>query len=558
METLLDGIPLERVSTSMTINATAAILLALYVAVARRRGDPRGRALGHGPERHPQGVRGARDLHLPARPVAAAGHRRVRLLRRAASRAGTRSRSPATTSARRGRRRRRSSPSPSRNALEYVRAARAAGLDPDALRRAALVLLRLPLRLRRGGGEVPRPRAGCGRGSCRSGSASTNPQAQQLPLPRADGRGHAHRAAARQQRGARGAAGAGRRAGRLPEPAHERQGRGARAAHRGLGAPGAAHAADHRATSRASRTRSTRSAASTRSRRPRTRSSARRCALARPRSRRAGGALRAIERGEIQRGDPGVGLPPPAAGGDGRARDRGREPLPRTTARRAPVEHPAHRPRRSSARRSSACARCGRGAPPEAWARLARRARERGALGREPGARRSSTPCWPGPRWARSRAGCAACSASTGRRSSCEPRPAALPPASGGGGRARLPAAHDLPDARGQRLRARGRACSGARHPGGVCAPRRVARAARRRWRSRCGAGPGSPRRPGPARGACRFLACILIYTNLHDTIGFVNPHDVHDSLVGARPRALRRAARACGRSASSRPRAPS
>jgi len=40
METLLDGIPLDRVSTSMTINATAAILLALYVAVARRRGIP--------------------------------------------------------------------------------------------------------------------------------------------------------------------------------------------------------------------------------------------------------------------------------------------------------------------------------------------------------------------------------------------------------------------------------------------------------------------------------------------------------------------------------------
>jgi methylmalonyl-CoA mutase, N-terminal domain len=40
METLLEGIPLERVSTSMTINATAAILLALYVAVARRRGVP--------------------------------------------------------------------------------------------------------------------------------------------------------------------------------------------------------------------------------------------------------------------------------------------------------------------------------------------------------------------------------------------------------------------------------------------------------------------------------------------------------------------------------------
>ncbi len=38
METLCEGIPLEKVSTSMTINATAAILLCLYVAVAKRQG----------------------------------------------------------------------------------------------------------------------------------------------------------------------------------------------------------------------------------------------------------------------------------------------------------------------------------------------------------------------------------------------------------------------------------------------------------------------------------------------------------------------------------------
>ena len=38
MATLFDGIPLDKVSTSMTINATAIILLALYVAVARRQG----------------------------------------------------------------------------------------------------------------------------------------------------------------------------------------------------------------------------------------------------------------------------------------------------------------------------------------------------------------------------------------------------------------------------------------------------------------------------------------------------------------------------------------
>jgi methylmalonyl-CoA mutase, N-terminal domain len=38
MERLFAGIPLDAISTSMTINATAAILLALYVAVARRTG----------------------------------------------------------------------------------------------------------------------------------------------------------------------------------------------------------------------------------------------------------------------------------------------------------------------------------------------------------------------------------------------------------------------------------------------------------------------------------------------------------------------------------------
>jgi len=38
MEILLDGIPLDKVSTSMTINATAAILMAMYIAVAQKQG----------------------------------------------------------------------------------------------------------------------------------------------------------------------------------------------------------------------------------------------------------------------------------------------------------------------------------------------------------------------------------------------------------------------------------------------------------------------------------------------------------------------------------------
>ena len=38
MEQLFEGIPLDKVSTSMTINATAAILLALYIAVGKKQG----------------------------------------------------------------------------------------------------------------------------------------------------------------------------------------------------------------------------------------------------------------------------------------------------------------------------------------------------------------------------------------------------------------------------------------------------------------------------------------------------------------------------------------
>ena len=46
METLLHGLPLERISTSMTINATASILLALYIAVAKKQGTDIGKLTG--------------------------------------------------------------------------------------------------------------------------------------------------------------------------------------------------------------------------------------------------------------------------------------------------------------------------------------------------------------------------------------------------------------------------------------------------------------------------------------------------------------------------------
>jgi methylmalonyl-CoA mutase N-terminal domain/subunit len=81
MLTLFDGIPLDKVTTSMTINATAAILLALYVAVGKHQGVPR-EARRDRPERYPQGIHRPRDVHLPAQALHAAHRRCLCLLQR--------------------------------------------------------------------------------------------------------------------------------------------------------------------------------------------------------------------------------------------------------------------------------------------------------------------------------------------------------------------------------------------------------------------------------------------------------------------------------------------
>jgi methylmalonyl-CoA mutase N-terminal domain/subunit len=46
MEEMFDGIPLDRVSTSMTINAPAAVLVAMYLVVAEKQGVPAGDVMG--------------------------------------------------------------------------------------------------------------------------------------------------------------------------------------------------------------------------------------------------------------------------------------------------------------------------------------------------------------------------------------------------------------------------------------------------------------------------------------------------------------------------------
>ena len=55
MELLLDGIPLDKVSTSMTINSPAPVIWAMYIASAEKQGRATGSIARDAPERHSQG-----------------------------------------------------------------------------------------------------------------------------------------------------------------------------------------------------------------------------------------------------------------------------------------------------------------------------------------------------------------------------------------------------------------------------------------------------------------------------------------------------------------------
>ncbi len=103
MRQLFDGIPLDQMSVSMTMNGAVLPVLALYIVAAEEQGVARA-ARRHDPERHAQRVHGPQHVHLPAGAVDADHLRHLRASRRRRCRSSTRSRSPATTCRRPGRR----------------------------------------------------------------------------------------------------------------------------------------------------------------------------------------------------------------------------------------------------------------------------------------------------------------------------------------------------------------------------------------------------------------------------------------------------------------------
>ena len=273
VEDLYRDIDLGSVTTSMTINSPAPVLLAMYLAAAESTGVAAGPARRDAAERHPEGVPGPEGVLLPAATERAAGERRDRVHRgrdaalapgldlrlphprsRIDRPAGARVHGRQRVRLRRGRGRgrardrrlrTRASPSSSTRTSTSSRRSRSTG-----------------------------PRGASGPGGCATATARYERAVAADALPHPDRGGVAHRAAARGQprphrdRGARG------RARRLAEPPHELVRRSARPPDREGGATRAPHPAGDRARDRVSRTSPTRSAAPATSRRSPTRWSA--------------------------------------------------------------------------------------------------------------------------------------------------------------------------------------------------------------------------------------------------------------------------------------------
>src|ERR1700733_5919560 len=69
MEVLFDGIPIERVTTSMTINAPASMVFAFFLAVAEKQGADWKTVGGHAAKQHPKGIQRSERIDLPTSAI---------------------------------------------------------------------------------------------------------------------------------------------------------------------------------------------------------------------------------------------------------------------------------------------------------------------------------------------------------------------------------------------------------------------------------------------------------------------------------------------------------
>ena len=245
MEQVFKGIPLDKVSTSMTINATAPILLALYLVVANKQGVPWSKLTGTVQNDILKEYSRARHVHLSTHTVAAPGRRHRRVLREGSAglEHDQRRRLPHARGGLHGgagdcvhtRRRDR--------LRADVRRARAGG---GQLRAAHRLFLQLPQQFFRGGRQVPRRAAALGPHPARKIRREKR-TFDDAAVPHADRRFDAHGAAAGQQHRPHDPGGARGGPGGHAEPAHQRERRGQRDPDRRVGAARVAHPANHRA-----------------------------------------------------------------------------------------------------------------------------------------------------------------------------------------------------------------------------------------------------------------------------------------------------------------------
>src|SRR4051794_29677096 len=120
VQTLFDGIPLDEVSTSMTINSPAAMLLAFYLCVGEEQGVPRAQLRGTIQTDILKEYIAQKEWIFPPEPSMRLVIDMIEFCA-AGCRSGIRSRSPGTTSAKRARPLRKSSPSRSPTASHTSR-----------------------------------------------------------------------------------------------------------------------------------------------------------------------------------------------------------------------------------------------------------------------------------------------------------------------------------------------------------------------------------------------------------------------------------------------------